>query len=58
MQHDQDEIREVSTELSQIKKQHDEVKKLVNAKQDDLEKIRKEIESIGEQEHTAEGPVF
>ena len=50
MQHDQDEIREVSTELSQIKKQHDEVKKLVNAKQDDLEKIRKEIESIGVQE--------
>jgi len=32
MQHDQDEIREVSTELSQIKKQHDDVKKLVLAK--------------------------
>lgn len=47
MQHDQDEIREVSTELSQIKKQHDDVKKLVNAKQDDLEKIKKEIESLG-----------
>jgi septal ring factor EnvC (AmiA/AmiB activator) len=58
MQHDQDVIREVSTELSQIKKQHDEVKKLVNAKQDDLEKIRKEIDSIGVQEQTAEGPVF
>ena len=58
MQHDQDEIREVSTELSQIKKQHDDVKKLVNAKQDDLEKIKKEIESLGVQEQTAEGPVF
>jgi hypothetical protein len=44
--------------LSQIKKQHDDVKKLVNAKQDDLEKIRKEIESLGVQETTAEGPVF
>ena len=58
MQHDQDEIREVSTELSQIKKQHDDVKKLVIAKQDDLEKIKKEIDSIGVQEQTAEGPVF
>ena len=58
MQHDQDEIREVSTELSQIKKQHDDVKKLVLAKQDDLEKIKKEIDSLGVQEQTAEGPVF
>jgi len=32
MQNDQDEIREVSTELSQIKKQHDDVKKLVISK--------------------------
>jgi hypothetical protein len=44
--------------LSQIKKQHDDVKKLVIAKQDDLEKIKKEIESLGVQEQTAEGPVF
>ena len=58
MQHDQDEIREVSIELGQIKKQHDDVKKLVIAKQDDLEKIKKEIESLGVQEQTAEGPVF
>ena len=58
MQHDQDEIREVSTELSQIKKQHDDVKKLVNAKQEDLEKIKKEIEAVELQETTAEGPVF
>ena len=58
MQHDQDEIREVSTELSQIKKQHDDVKKLALAKQEDLEKIKKEIESLGVQEQTAEGPVF
>lgn len=58
MQHDQDEIREVSIELGQIKKQHDDVKKLVIAKQEDLEKIKKEIESLGIQEQTAEGPVF
>ena len=58
MQHDQDEIREVSIELGQIKKQHDDVKKLVIAKQDDLEKIKKEIESLGIQEQTADGPVF
>ena len=44
--------------MSQIKKQHDDVKKLVIAKQDDLEKIKKEIESLGVQEQTAEGPVF
>jgi hypothetical protein len=30
----------------------------VNAKQDDLEKIKKEIDSLGVQEQTAEGPVF
>lgn len=58
MQHDQDEIREVSIELGQIKKQHDDVKKLVIAKQEDLEKIKKEIDSLGVQEQTAEGPVF
>lgn len=58
MQHDQDEIREVSTELSQIKKQHDDVKKLVLAKQEDLEKVKKEIDSLVIQEQTAEGPVF
>ena len=34
------------------------MKKLVNAKQDDLEKIKKEIDSLGVQEQTAEGPVF
>jgi len=58
MQHDQDEIREVSVELSQIKKQHDDVKKLAIAKQEELEKVKKEIESLGVQEQTAEGPVF
>jgi len=58
MQNDQDEIREVSTELSQIKKQHDDVKKLAIAKEDDLDKIKKEIDFLGVQEQTAEGPVF
>lgn len=56
--HDQEEIREVSVQLSQIKKKHDEAKKLVNQKQDDLEKVRKEIESLELQEQQAEGPVY
>ena len=39
-QHGQEEIREVSTQLSQIKKKHDEAKKLVLQKQQELEVIK------------------
>ena len=43
LQHDQEEINEVSAQLSQIKKKHDEAKKLVTLKQDEYDRIRKEI---------------
>jgi len=58
LQHDQEEIREVSTQLSQIKKKHDEAKKMVVTKQEELEKVKKEIISVETQEAQAEGPVF
>ncbi len=41
--------------MSQIKKKHDEAKKLVLEKTDDLEKIKKEIEMLTVQENQAEG---
>jgi len=40
--------------LSQIKKKHDEAKKLGNIKQDELEKVRKEIAQLEIQEAVAE----
>ena len=43
LQHDQEEINEVSIQLSQIKKKHDEAKKQFTAKKGELEKIKKEI---------------
>jgi hypothetical protein len=55
---DQAEIKEVSIQLSQIKKKHDEAKKLVIQKQEQLEQVKKEIEAISQQEIQAEGPVF
>lgn len=55
-QNEQDEIREVSFQLSQIKKKHDEAKKMGNKKQEELEQIRKEIEQLRMQEVQAEGP--
>ena len=57
-QHEGEEIREVSTQLSQIKKKHDEAKKLVMQKQDELEKVKKEIEMLAVQEMQCEGPVY
>ena len=55
-QNEQDEIREVSFQLAQIKKKHDEAKKLGNQKQEELEKIKKEIDQLYVQEVQAEGP--
>ena len=55
-QNEQDEIREVSFQLQQIKKKHDEAKKMGNLKQDELEKVRKEIDQLYVQEVQAEGP--
>ena len=57
LKHDQDEINEVSFQLSQIKKKHDETKKLVTAKKAELEKIEKESEQIDIQVSQAEGPM-
>ena len=58
MQHDQEEIREVSTQLSSIKKKHDETKRICIKKQEELDAIREEIKNLTMQEAVAEGPAF
>jgi len=58
MQHDIEEIREVSTQLSSIKKKHDETKRICIKKQEELDAIREEIKNLGIQETVAEGPAF
>ena len=55
-QNELEEIREVSFQLQQIKKKHDEEKKLGNAKQAELEKVKKEIDQLFVQEVSAEAP--
>ena len=55
-QNEMEEIKEVSFQLSQIKKKHDEAKKLGNIRQEELEKVRKEIDQLYVQEVQAEGP--
>merc|ERR1712166_1202067 len=55
-QSEAEEIREVSFQLAAIKKKHDEEKKKGNEKQEELEKIRKEIDQCYVQEVQAEGP--
>jgi len=47
----------VSIQLSQIKKKHDEAKKLVTLKQEEYDKIRKEIAGLDIQEAQIEGPI-
>ena len=49
-QNELDEIREISFQLAQIKKKHDEAKKMGNLKQDELEMVRKEIDQLYMQE--------
>ena len=56
-QHDQEEINEVSIQLSQIKKKHDDAKKLVTLKQEEYDRIRKEIAGLEIQEAQIEGPI-
>ena len=56
-QHDQEEINEVSVQLSQIKKKHDEAKKAVTGKQEEYDRIRKEIAGLDIQEAQIEGPI-
>ena len=55
-QNELEEIREVSFQLAQIKKKHDEAKKLGNLKQEELNQIRKEIDQLYVQEIQSEGP--
>lgn len=43
-QNEAEELREVSSQLQQIKKKFDEARKLANKKQEELEEKRKEIE--------------
>lgn len=43
-QNEMEELREVSQQLMEIKKKHDEARKQANKKQDDLEKVKKEID--------------
>jgi hypothetical protein len=44
--------------LAQIKKKHDEAKKMVYQKQEKLEQLKKDIDMLSLQEAQAEGPVF
>ena len=53
-----DEINEVSTQLAQIKKKHDDSKKLVQAKQNEFDVVKKEIANTEEQEKLAEAPML
>ena len=48
LQNERDEINEVSTQLSQIKKKHDDTKKAVTAKQKDVEAAQKEMKNTEE----------
>ena len=57
LQHDQEEINEVSAQLQQIKKKHDEAKKLVTLKQEEYERIREEIKGVEIQESHIQGPI-
>ena len=49
-QNEMEELREVSCQLMEIKKKHDEARKMANKKQDDLEKVKKEIDQLNQQE--------
>jgi len=58
MQHEAEEIREVSTQLSQIKKKHDETKRISIAQHAENKRIEKEIAQLSLQEERAFGPAF
>ena len=47
MQHDLEEIREVSTQLSLIKKKNDETKRICINKEAELDAIKEEIRNLG-----------
>jgi len=58
VQNDMEEIKEVSAQLSQIKKKHDEAKRSCVAKQVEIDQLSEEIKALGVQESQAEGPIF
>jgi hypothetical protein len=58
LQNERDEINEVSVQLSQIKKKHDDTKKAVTARQKDFEAVTKEMRNTEEQEKLAEAPML
>ena len=51
------EINEVSTQLQEIKKKHDDSKKLVTARQNEFDTVKKEIANTEQQEALAEAPM-
>jgi len=55
---DEEEMKEVSFSLAELKKKHDVVKKQVIQKEKSLEMVRKEIEQLGYQEGSAEMIVY
>lgn len=55
---DEEEMKEVSGSLADLKKKHDIVKKRVIEKERDLETVKKEIQQLDYQENDAEGVVY
>ena len=55
---DEEEMKEVSGSLADLKKKHDVVKKRVLEKESDLEQIQKEIQQLEYQEGNAESVVY
>lgn len=55
-QNEAEELNEVSFTLQNIKKKYDYAKKMANAKQEELEKVKREIEQVNTQLVKAEGP--
>jgi len=57
-QNEMEEIAEVSLQLQNIKKKHDEAKKLANQKEKELQTLTKDLKQLELQEAQAEGPVY
>jgi type III secretory pathway component EscV len=55
---DEEEMKEVSMSLAELKKKHDIVKKRVLEKEKELETVKKEIQQLEYQEGDAEGVVY
>lgn len=55
---DEEEMKEVSGSLADLKKKHDIVKKRVIEKDKELDQLRKEIQQLDYQESTAESSVY